>query len=81
MNPIQANSDFFRNTTGVNVFLTLVIHNTNAVPMPILSAAGGAMLTTLKPGETITAVFFVKNGQVLFSPVAGTCEFLNISYP
>ena len=80
MRPIQANSDFFQNHSGTNAVVTLSIHNPNAVPMPILSAPGGAAVMTLPPGSAITSVFLVAAGGVLHSDLPGGFQFHNVVF-
>ena len=80
MRPIQANSDFFQNLSNASATVTLTIHNPNGVPMPILDGAGGAVITTLAAGDTITAAFTVKAVGVLHSQLAGAMLFHGIVF-
>jgi hypothetical protein len=79
MRPIQANSDFFQNRSTANAVVTLTIQNPNGAPMPILNTAGG-VITTLAPGDTITAVFTVAAGGVLHSQLPGALMFHGIQF-
>jgi hypothetical protein len=79
MRPIEANSNFFQNLSTVDATVTLTIHNPNTAAMPILNVAGQAV-TTLAPGETITASFAVKAGGLLHSALPGALQFHGIVF-
>ena len=80
MRPIQANSDFYQNRSTANATVTLTLHNPNSTLMSVLDGAGGTVITTLPPGDTVTVTFSVNAGGQLHSDVSGAALYHGIVF-
>lgn len=80
MRPIQANSDFYQNRSKVDSTMTMTLHNPNGAVMSIFDAAGGNLITTVPPGDTITVSFFVKAGGQLHADLSGAGLFHGVAF-
>jgi hypothetical protein len=80
MNPITPNTYIYANQSPTPVQLTLLIHNTNAIPLPIheqpVGAPPGPIITTLQPGAFTILSYTINPNFSLFSPGPAAMQFL-----